>query len=201
MPSTGHGTSAPNETRVLVTPADMRDPWMSVYGFPTIAGRLAGGEELLLVCRRDELSTFVNQLNLLVGAPANLQRAGSMVRQMTAGTRAKLRQLIAVELHPPSESDVADIVRAVDAMLSTRAGDFDLEEQLACLIEPTYATQKLRGLARQLAHFESFQAALRTCEHVGFAVETWGGERRSFTRNGKPSLHATLWQYGLRRRS
>ena len=201
MPSTGHGTSAPNATRVLVTPADMRDPWMSVYGFPTIAGRLAGGEELLLVCCRDELSAFVNQLNLLVGAPATLQRAGAMVRQMTAGTRTKLRELIAVELLPPSAGDAAAIARAVDAMLSERTVDPDLAEQLACLIEPTYATQKLQGLARQLAHFESFHAALRTYEHVGFAVEASEGERRSFTRNGTPSLHATLWQYGLRRRS
>ncbi|MEZ4581094.1 MAG: hypothetical protein R3A10_05505 [Caldilineaceae bacterium] len=64
-----------------MTLADMRDPWMSVYGFPTIAGRLAGGEELLLVCRRDEPSTFVNQLNVLVGAPATLQRADAMVRR------------------------------------------------------------------------------------------------------------------------
>ncbi|MEZ4610152.1 MAG: hypothetical protein R2838_07870 [Caldilineaceae bacterium] len=88
----------------------------------------------------------------------------------------------------------------MDAMLSERTVDSDLAEQLACLIEPRYATQKVQGLARQLAHFESFHAALRTYEHVGFAVEASEGERRSFTRNGTPSLHATLWQYGLRRR-
>ena len=127
MPSTGHGSFAPNDARVLLTPADMRDPWMSVYGFPTIAGRLAGGEELLLVCRRDELSAFVNQLNVLVGAPATLQRAGAMVRQMTAGAPMKaVTALRGSTIELPGTSAMIDAASATSAPNTARLGSGEM---------------------------------------------------------------------------
>ena len=185
----------------LFSVSEIRRPWASVFAFPTIAGRLASGEVMLLICRPDELEKSMTDLNRLVTTPASLRRAQSLLRQSVAKKRRELRHLIRLEMTPILSADRITLLRDVEAMLGQRSALDGLGQRLACLLEPNTASRQIQGASRMLRRLQRFDAALSTWSAVGFrATASHRGRHRVGT--GEPAqFHLTLHQYAIARQT
>ncbi len=111
-----------NKKMAIVTRQDLLSPWQSVHAFPTVAGRLAATDSVRLICREDERTDCLGRLNDLMQSPPARQRAHAMLMDWEAQTAACLGRLIAAEMAPLLETEVAALLDEIEQTLRPAAG-------------------------------------------------------------------------------
>ena len=195
------GTPQEAVAPALFSVAEIRRPWASVFAFPTIAGRLAGGEVMLLICRPDEVEGSVADLNRLVTTPASLCRAQSLIRRLAAKKRRELQHLIRLEMTPLLPADRITLLRAIEAMLGPHAAVESLEQRLACLLEPDTASSQIQGVSRVLRRLQRFDAALSQLNTTGFRAAARDRGPHRIGTSEPARFHLTLHQYAVARQT
>jgi hypothetical protein len=182
-------------TMSIIATQDIRHPWSSVYAFPCVAGRLAGDESMLLVCRQDEVSRLIPDLNLLTGSLAHLARAQALLQQLEEQTAARLAGLIDTEIRPIAEDEISAFVNEVEHLLIEPNSPSGPEQRLQRLSEPDLAIKKIHGTARMLNRIRHYNHSLQQSEQTGMFVGFTAEQPRTYQRAGVEHRHLTLWQY------
>ncbi len=183
-----------NKKMAIVTRQDLLSPWQSVHAFPTVAGRLAAMDSLRLICREDERTECLDRLNDLMQAPTVRRRAHAMLVDWEAQTAACLERLIATEMTPLVETEVAGLLEEIEESLAHPPSQPSVFERFRCSVEPAYPTQEITGLSRQLAQLRRFNAGLEMWS-AGQQIESYPGQRQRLGAGEPASYHLTLWQY------
>lgn len=188
-----------NKASFIISTCDIRRPWVSVYGFPSIAGRLASGDEMLLICRQDEAVGLLQELNALTTSPAHLAHAQRMLQRLEEQIAATLGNLIGTEICPIGEEEITALVEEVDRMLSEPIRHAGVVDRLQCLLEPDIPVQNISGTAQMLNRLRHYGHSLQQSSLTGFPVRCAAGRPRTYLQGGVEHRHLTLWQYKVRR--
>ncbi len=162
-----HNEWPANKRMTIVTPHELCSPWQSVHAFPTVAGRLAARGSVRLICRQDERADCLGRLNDLMQSPPARQRAHAMLMDWEAQTAACLGRLIATEMTPLLETEVAGLLDEVEQALAQPPTQPGVAGRFHCSVKPAYAAQEITGLGRQLAQLRRFNAGLEKWPTAG----------------------------------
>jgi hypothetical protein len=164
---------------------DIRQPWQSVYGFPTLAARLATERELLLSCREDETFGLLAKLNDLLQDPTSLNRAYQMLQELEQVQRQKLAGLIQKRDQSIAESEIPGLLTQVEQLMA-KAGQKTKPERLAELLSSDSPLGEMAGLQHLLQRLQPLLAALAEVKDQGFRVVVSDRRRQA----ARPGLEA-----------
>jgi hypothetical protein len=167
----------PESSPLLICAGDIRRPWQSVYGFPTVAARLAVHQSLFLPAREDEIFGLLARLNGLTACPQALNQAYLGLNALAGDTCDRLARRLPTEEFPECEGESAPAAATSDQQVADR---------LKQLLTPDDPLQEMAGLVRQLARLLPLLRGLRTAKEQGFSVVVY--DRRSLPR--RPALEA-----------
>lgn len=199
--------------RHIAYAGNIRRPWQSVYGFPILAARLAGGQELLLSCREDEVFELMAGLNELLQDPASLHRAYRMLQELEQYQRQKLAGLIQLRDQPLDDSEIPGLLAQVEQELA-EATEQTTHNRLVSLLSADQPIGEITAVQQMLDRLHKLLPALAEVKDRGFRVVVWD-RRRQATRpdlearrtqsvlpEGLPAgfllpvrYHLTLWDY------
>ncbi|MCB0209087.1 MAG: hypothetical protein KDJ52_07150 [Anaerolineae bacterium] len=199
---------------------DIHQPWKSAYGFAVSAARLAAGQPLVLHCREDEIFENMAALNTLLKHPVVLQRAAAMLINLKEASEQKLERLVEIEEQPISESQLADIIQAVEEFLTTDRAELTVFDRLEESLIPPHIGDEKVGLQKMVDKLEGMIAALEQVKATGFHVVVQDRRRQparpalemqqseAAQHNGQSAQHSaglvlptqyhlTLWSYAV----
>ncbi len=128
----------------ILRSSDLRRPWQSPLGFPTLVGRLAAGEPLLLICREDEKRTTMTTLNDLLASTDCLTLAHTLLSGFEQKTHNSVVRLMGQQANPLTSDDMPAVLDEIDAFLSSDTQQ-TVHVRLACLISPDQSRQATTG--------------------------------------------------------
>ncbi len=157
------------QARATIYTGDIRSPWKSVYGFPMTAARLANGQKLVLHCREDEVFDYLTQLNALLESPEALNQVCHLLNKLARATRQKLDRRLQLREQPLSDSEIPDLMTAVEDILDSSTPD-TVAERLACLLSADDPTHEIVGLGKMLSRLRRVMVGLDKVKDWGFRV-------------------------------
>ena len=153
----------------ILRSSDLRRPWQSPLGFPTLVGRLAAGEPLLLICREDEVHTTMTTLNSMLASPDCLARAHTLLSGLEQKTHDSVVSLMGQQANPLTSDDMPAVLDEIDAFLSADTQQ-TVHDRLACRISPDQPSQAITGREAMLFRLRRLNSALAEVKDCGFSA-------------------------------
>ena len=172
-------------SQATLSPADIRQPWRSVYGFASSAARLAAYQPLTLHCREDEVFALMAALNELLAHPETLDRSLNLLHQCRKEKLKKLARLVGFEETLIAAREAEVIIRSLEKLLATSEAPH-LVQRLTRLLRPNSSAEEVAGLLKRLGDQQRLLSALEQVKEIGFRAIVTGRGRQP----ARPALEA-----------
>jgi hypothetical protein len=160
--------------------SDLRQPWQSPFGFPLMAGRLAAGEPILLVCREDEAKVQQAVLDFLLQTPSCLNRAYTMLEHLIQDTSREWFGGSGPIGKPLGAADVPALLTEIEDFLSGVPSQ-GIGESVAEYVGPSDPPQTSSEQEILLFQLHELKRALEEVKDSGFSIAIWSETRRLVT--------------------
>jgi hypothetical protein len=203
--------------RAIIYTGDIRNPWKSVYGFPTTAATLAAGREMILHCREDEIFDLLAALNDLLADPKSLNWSLELLKELQQETLQKLVRLIKIEKQPLTENETLGLLEDIEHFLVNSSMQ-TVASRLENFLAPNKPADEIAGVSKMLARLQMLISALEQVKDDGLHVVVFDRRRQParpvlearrhepiLRSSGKSTLtagfllptqdHLTLWSY------
>ncbi|MBE7555605.1 MAG: hypothetical protein HS126_31535 [Anaerolineales bacterium] len=173
----------PNQA--IITSADIRHPWRSVYGFPLTVAQLATHQKVILHCREDEVFDLMAGLNDLLKNPVHLNGAFTWLQQLEQRIHEKLVRLRQFEAQPLTQEETVELMASAEQLLTEPLSE-TVENRLLEFLSPDQPAAEINGLDQMSKRLRRWLPVLERVKDLGFQVVVFDRRRQP----SRPALEA-----------